>query len=220
MADAISQIGASGDARTEKAKTSLAADFDAFLLLLTTQLKHQDPLSPLEPTEFTGQLVQFASVEQQIKANENMEKLVSIQNAALASSIISFVGTDVEADGSQVPLQNGQAKFTYTLSKAAKNVVITLTDENGRMVLTKPGERDPGLHTFKWDGKDSNGALLKDGPYRVSVTPIGFDDAPVAATVRVFGHVTGVSMNNGTNLDVGGVTIPLDKIIKITEAED
>ena len=220
MADAVNALAASGtEAQTTKAKSTLAADFDAFLLLLTTQLKHQDPLSPLEPTEFTSQLVQFASVEQQITANENLEKLVGIQNAALASSIIGFVGTDVEAEGSFVPLQDGAAKFTYDLSSNAKTVVISLTDENGKVTLTKTGENTAGLHEFLWDGKDMNGQLATDGPYQVSVTAIGFDDEVVSTNVHVFGHVTGVSMANGTNLNVGGVEIPLEKIISITEPE-
>ena len=80
MADAISSLDttqASANGQAGKAKASLAADFDAFLLLLTTQLKNQDPLSPMEPTEFTSQLVQFASVEQQINTNRSLGQLIA-----------------------------------------------------------------------------------------------------------------------------------------------
>jgi flagellar basal-body rod modification protein FlgD len=221
MADVVSALAPTGtETQTTKAKSTLAADFDAFLLLLTTQLKHQDPLSPIEPTEFTSQLVQFASVEQQITANENLEKLVGIQNAALASSIIGFVGTDIEAEGSFVPVQDGTAKFTYDLSNNAKTVVISLTDANGKVVLTKTGQNTAGLHEFLWDGKNMSGQQVADGPYHVSVTALGFDDSIVNTNVKIFGHVTGVSMANGTTLNVGGVEIPLDKILTITEADD
>ena len=217
MAEAISAVGEQAQGQTAKAKSTLAADFDAFLLLLTTQLKHQDPLSPLEPTEFTSQLVQFASVEQQITANENLEKLIGIQNASLASSIIGFVGTDVEYEGSELPLQDGQGKFTYDLSKNAKNVVITISDSAGKLILTKAGERTPGLHEFNWDGKDMNDLLVNDGAYRVTVSPIGFDDEPITTNVHVFGHITGVSLADGTKLNAGDVHIPLEKVISITE---
>jgi flagellar basal-body rod modification protein FlgD len=209
-ADAAVASGQSG-----KAKTSLAADFDAFLLLLTTQLKNQDPLSPMEPTEFTSQLVQFASVEQQINANENLEKLVGIQNATLAASIIGFVGTDVEADVGDLPLQDSEGKFSYTLDKQAKNVVITISDADGNLVLTKAGELGAGRHEFTWDGKDNDGVLKPDGVYKVSVSPIGFDDEVVTADVTVYAHITGVDMANGTNLDADGVSIPLDKVLTI-----
>jgi flagellar basal-body rod modification protein FlgD len=220
MADAVNALAASGtETQSTKAKSTLAADFDAFLLLLTTQLKHQDPLSPLEPTEFTSQLVQFASVEQQITANENLEKLVGIQNAALASSIIGFVGTDIEAEGTQVPLQDGTGKFTYELSKNAKNVIITITDTSGKVVLAKAGDNTAGLHEFIWDGKNTSGQPVADGAYNLSVSAIGFEDEAVTTTVHIFGHVTGVSMANGTSLNVGGAEIPLEKIISITEPE-
>ena len=86
-------------------KNTLAGDFDSFLLLLTTQLQNQDPLSPLEPTEFTGQLVQFASVEQQINTNATMEDLLKVQNSSLSATVVGFIGTDIEADGTSVPLQ-------------------------------------------------------------------------------------------------------------------
>ena len=222
MADPITALDANAgiaNGQSGKNKVSLAADFDAFLLLLTTQLKNQDPLSPIEPTEFTSQLVQFASVEQQINANENLEKLVGIQNATLAASIIGFVGTDVEADGGDLPLQDHEGKFSYTLDKQAKNVVITISDSDGKLVYTKAGERAPGRHEFTWDGKSNDDVLLPDGAYKVSVSPIGNGDEVVTAKVTVFGHITGVDMSKGTNLDASGVSIPLDKVLTIRDPE-
>jgi flagellar basal-body rod modification protein FlgD len=222
MADPITALDANSgvaNGQSSKAKTSLAADFDAFLLLLTTQLKNQDPLSPMEPTEFTSQLVAFASVEQQINANENLEKLVGIQNATLAASIIGFVGTNVEAEGGELPLQNGEGKFSYTLDKQAKNVVITISDSDGNLVFTQAGERAPGRHEFTWDGKDADGIQQPDGAYKVTVSPIGNNDEVVTATVTVYARITGVDMANGTNLDADGVSIPLDKVLTIKDPD-
>jgi flagellar basal-body rod modification protein FlgD len=222
MADPISSLdsnAAVANGQSGKAKSSLAADFDAFLLLLTTQLKNQDPLSPMEPTEFTSQLVAFAGVEQQINANENLEKLVGIQNATLAASIIGFVGTNVEAEGNQFPLQDHVGKFSYTLDKQAKNVVITISDEDGNLVFSKAGERAAGRHEFTWDGKDADGIVQPDGAYKVTVTPVGDNQEVVTATTTIYARITGVDMANGTNLDAEGVTIPLDKILTIKDSE-
>lgn len=206
-------------AQTQAGKTSLAGDFNSFLTLLTTQLKNQDPLSPMDPSQFTQQLVGFAQVEQQLNTNTDLDKLVGIQNASLASSIIGFVGTDVEANGDGgLPLQNGSAKFTYNLSDNAKNVVITVTDDTGKVMFTKAGEITKGDHEVDWDGKDQLGAQAPDGQYHVSVTPVGFDGATApTVTTKVFGHITGVSMDNGTTLMAGETPIPLDKIISITD---
>jgi flagellar basal-body rod modification protein FlgD len=129
MVDAVTALNQNPvESKAASAASGLAGDLDSFLLLLTTQLQNQDPLSPLEPTEFTGQLVQFASVEQQIAANSTMEALLAVQNSSLAASVVGFIGTDVEANGSTLPLQNGEASFTYTLANNAKANVITILD--------------------------------------------------------------------------------------------
>ncbi len=105
-----------------------------------------------------------------------------------------------------------------SLSKNSQNTIITLTDQSGKVVLTKAGERTAGSHEFIWDGKDMSGLPVDDGAYNLSVTAIGFEDEPITTKVHVFGHVTGVSMANGTKLDLGGVEIPLEKILTITES--
>ena len=149
----VEAIGTGTPTEANKARASLAGDMDAFLLLLVTQLKNQDPLSPLEPTEFTNQLVNFAGVEQQIATNDNIEKLLSVQNAALASAVIGFVGREVVADTSgKLPLQNGEATFEYTLGSSASNVVMTISDDNGGILFTKAGNTGVGKHEVTWDG--------------------------------------------------------------------
>ena len=121
MVDAVTALNQTPvESKAEQSANTLAGDLDSFLLLLTTQLQNQDPLSPLEPTEFTGQLVQFASVEQQIATNSTMEDLLAVQNASLAASVVGFIGTTVEATGSTLPLQEGEANFSYTLASNTK----------------------------------------------------------------------------------------------------
>lgn len=216
----IESIGTETQTASSSAKQTLAGDMNAFLLLLTTQLKNQDPLSPLEPTEFTSQLVQFASVEQQIATNDNMEKLLQIENSVLASTVVGFIGSEVTADiGGQLPLQNGEAKFEYTLTNSAANVVMTISDANGRIVFTKAGATSPGTHEVTWDGKDGNGQAMPDGAYNVSITPIAFPGSTISHTSRVKAVITGVSMANGTTtMEANDVPIPLEKIETVRKA--
>jgi len=181
-------------------------------------VQHQDPLSPLEPTEFTGQLVQFASVEQSIATNKHMEDLLAVQNASLASSVVGFIGTEVEAEINNLPVQDGEAHFNYTLSDNAKNVVIAIMDDKGNIKHTKAGELAAGTHDYTWDGKDANGVQVPDGAYIVSVTPIGFTDEPVAVKTVIKADITGVSMESGsTMLDADGVLIPLEQVLTVNE---
>ena len=216
----VESIGTATETASGKARATLAGDMDAFLLLLTTQLQNQDPLSPLEPTEFTEQLVQFASVEQQIATNENMEKLLKVQNASLASSVVGFIGTEVLTENTgQLPLHNGEAKFEYTLSNNASNVVMSITDETGRVVFTKAGETGAGAHEVIWDGKDGNGRPMPDGPYNLSITPIAHPGSTISHTSKINAVITGVSMANGeTTMEANGVIIPLDKIETVRKA--
>ena len=218
----VEAIGTGTPTEASKARSTLAGDMDAFLLLLTTQLKNQDPLSPLEPTEFTNQLVNFASVEQQIATNDNMEKLLNVQNAALASAVIGFVGREVVADTTgKLPLQNGEATFEYTLGSSASNVVMTISDDNGRVLFTKAGETGVGKHEITWDGKDGQGRTMPDGSYNLSITPLAFSGETIEHTSRVKAVITGISLANGeTKMDASGVTIPFEKIETVTKAGD
>src|ERR687895_765063 len=103
---------ASAAASTVTSKT-MASNFDQFLRLLTTQLKNQNPLDPLDTNQFTQQLVQFAQVEQQISMNTSLSTLIALQQATQTSAAMSFLGTTVEVEGSTTRLQGGQATWTY-----------------------------------------------------------------------------------------------------------
>ena len=93
---------------------TLASNFTTFLQLLTTQLKNQNPLDPLDTNQFTQQLVQFAQVEQQLKSNDQLAALVSLQKTAQQTQALGFVGMTVAVDG-QVrhtwPVSTGKAGY-------------------------------------------------------------------------------------------------------------
>src|SRR5271169_6527884 len=113
--------GSSGASAAQAAGTSasqqLAGNFDTFLQLLTTQLQNQDPLDPLDTNEFTQQLVEFASVEQQINMNTNLQTLISMQQTSEATSALQFLGTNVTVSGSTATLSNATGSpATWTFS--------------------------------------------------------------------------------------------------------
>src|SRR5258705_432041 len=95
----------------DDALASLSGDYSNFLTLLTTQLKNQDPLSPMDAPQFPQQLVQFSAVEQQINGNKKLDQLIGLQSTANAYGAVGFVGTTIAADSNDVPLQGGKSKF-------------------------------------------------------------------------------------------------------------
>src|SRR6202035_5510495 len=90
---------------------TIAGNFNTFLQLLTTQLQNQNPLDPLDTNQFTSQLVQFAGVEQQLKMNDQLTSLVSLQQTAQTTAALSFVGKTVGINGSTAQLANNQAQW-------------------------------------------------------------------------------------------------------------
>ena len=116
---------------SENAEKTLSESFDTFLTLLTTQLRYQDPLEPMDSAEFTHQLVQFSQVEQSISTNTNLEKLLGYQGANQAVAAISYIGTSVEALSNALPLVDGSATMNYVLAEKAESARILIYDAAG-----------------------------------------------------------------------------------------
>jgi len=195
------------------AKTTLAQNYDSFLKLLTTQLQHQDPLSPMDSNQFVSQLVQFSQVEQAIATNSNLEKMIGIENSNQTTAALGYIGNTVEASGGSAPLQDGKAQFSYTL-KAAGNTEIVITDQNGSAVAVANGESAAGKHNFVWDGKMLDGSTAPAGVYNIQI--VGADGKPLSVDTTGFGKVTGVeSGTNGLVLDLDGVQVPVANILSV-----
>src|ERR1043165_493432 len=96
---------------------TIAGNFQTFLTLLTTQLQNQNPLDPLDTNQFTAQLVQFAQVEQQLKSNDQLATLVSLQQTAQNTSALEYVGQTVDVDGNTTVLKNGEATWQLSVPK-------------------------------------------------------------------------------------------------------
>src|SRR6187455_2550079 len=131
-------------------KGTLAGNFQTFLTLLTTQLKNQNPLDPLDTNQFTAQLVQFAQVEQQLKQNDQLATLVSLQKTAQNTAALEFVGQTVSVDGATAPLQNGAATWDLTVPKPA-TATVNIKSATGQTVYTTDTTMNAGRQTFTWD---------------------------------------------------------------------
>ncbi len=202
--------------KSAQAREKLSSDFDAFLTMLTTQLKNQDPLSPMDSTEFTNQLVQFAQVEQQISANANLESLLLYQEAATLASSTNYLDRKVGYEGTGIALQDGTAEFSFRLDTAADKTTITILDTSGKAVRTMVGETAAGTHNLTWDGLNDQGERMPDGAYRLEVTAIDGEKNAVETTTTAVGRVTDVIPNEGEiMLSVGGVLVPIDTVYTV-----
>jgi flagellar basal-body rod modification protein FlgD len=197
------------------AASQLAGNFDEFLQLLTTQLQNQDPLSPMDANQFTQELVQFSSVEQQIQTNTSLNTLISLQQNAQVTSALGFLGHSVVVNGSVAQLNNGQASWNYTVSKPA-TATINIMDSSGAVVYSTTQAVQPGQQTFTWNGQSTNGNLMTSGSYTISITAIDANGQPVGVATQAQGLVSGVDVSsNPPALLINGQSYPLNQILQI-----
>lgn len=218
MVDAVSGIGSTSPALSNS-QTGLADNFEMFLTLLTEQMKNQDPLNPLDSTQFVNQLVDFSSVEQQIAQNQNLENLLLLQSAAAQSASVSYIGRVATALTPQAMLQEGEASWEYTVPDEVHSSSIIIRDENDRIVARRDGETTAGSHDFTWDGLGDGGAALEDGVYSLEVIAQNADGDNVDVNIQAAARVTGVDLSGSEVIvEMGGIRVPLSSVMSIKDA--
>jgi flagellar basal-body rod modification protein FlgD len=187
------QTQATGD------RTRLSDNYDTFLILLTAQLQNQDPLAPMDSTQFTQQLVQFSQVEQQIRTNEQLEGLVGQYQAASAGAALSYLGKDAIIEADETYLAGGEANWAYRLPEAATSLTITVKDSSGRTVYeTETADRGAGEHLFSWDGKKTDGTTMPDGVYTIEIEAENAAGTEITPTISVRETIMGVDFSGDT----------------------
>jgi flagellar basal-body rod modification protein FlgD len=197
---------------------TLAGNFQTFLTLLTTQLQNQDPLSPLDTNQFTQQLVQFASVEQQLKTNSQLTTLVSLQQTAQSTQALGFVGKTAVVDGSTAALTNASATWDLSVPTNS-NVNISITNSTGQTVFTGDYAVSAGNNLpFTWDGKGSDGTQWPDGSYRLTATAADSVGNPVAVSSQIQGVVNSVDLTQSPPLlSINGQNYTVSQIKSIAQ---
>lgn len=203
---------------TSKATAALSENFETFLILLTTQLRNQDPLAPVDSTEFISQLSQFAAVEQAISTNRNLEFLLDLVRAQQAASAVNYLGKTIEIEGDTGLLRDGQTEWRYTLFDDAAATTITVTNEAGEMVFSGPGETTAGDHIFHWNGLSNEHEPQPDGLYRIEVSARDEQGGLIAVTTALGGVVSAIETIDGQQmLVVGDKLIPLAGVTLVRE---
>ena len=198
-------------------QASLNQTYSQFLTLLTTQLKHQDPTSPMDTSQFTSQLVSFSQVEQQLKTNASLSQLVTLAGNNQTSLGLSYIGLNVNTQGNQFgfdPSKNASVTVGYNLSASAASNTINVLDSSGNVVYATAGSLNSGANSFTWNGVESNGTKAPAGTYTVQVTALDATKNPVSVTTQVPGTVTGMqTASDGTvELVIGSQLVPLANV--------
>ncbi len=194
----------------------IASNFTTFLQLLTTQLKNQNPLDPLDTNQFTQQLVQFAQVEQQMKSNEQLAALVSMDKAAQQTTALAYVGANVVVDGSTSNVVDGKGNWSFNVTKPATATVTIKDDLTGQTAYTGTFAVNPGNQAFSWDGRGNDGKQWADGNYTLSATAVDANKQSVAISTEVTAVVDSVDLTQDPPLlSINGQNFTLNKIKRI-----
>ena len=199
--------------------TTLAGNFQTFLTLLTTQLQNQNPLDPLDTNQFTQQLVQFAGVEQQLKTNDSLSQLVTLQKITQATEALGFVGKTALVDGSTATMTKSSA--TWHLNVPTDSTVeISIANSSGQTVFTGKYSTAAGSDIpFTWNGQGNDGTQWPDGKYTISATGKDVANNNVGVAAQVQGTISSVDLTQSPpllNIDGNSYTLSQVKSIIAT----
>jgi len=207
--------------RTSNSSAQLAEDFDDFLVLLTTQLQNQDPLSPMDSTEFTNQLVSFAGVEQSINTNQKLDNLVSLGVGDSFSAALNYVGLDISYVSAETYF-DGQTPLNidYAISGDSVDTTINIYNQGGDLVYQQKVSDDQNVESFVWDGTRTGGGTAPSGTYTVRVDALDYENQALETSTVVSGHVSGIETQNGTTfLLVGERAVSIGNVINVNEGK-
>lgn len=166
---AAALVGATAKTATDETKKA-TVDYESFLKLLTAQLRNQDPLAPMDATQFMTQLAQLSTVEQSMKSNETLTQVLDTLKSSGMRMDMAFLGRKVEVASNSLPLVDGKADTAYTVAGTPASVKIEVLNAAGNVVQTAAGALQTGRQTYSWNGKTAAGATAPDGLYTVRIT--------------------------------------------------
>lgn len=220
MVDAVTTTNNATN-RINSGTAMLASNFETFLALLTSQLKNQDPLSPVDSNQFTAQLTQMAGVEQQLLTNELLKSLVSAQGGGSLESAANYIGKEATAAWSATKFTDGEAAWSYEIAANAASAKLEVVDGSGNVVWSGDApDKTTGVHEFSWDGEATRGNDGEEGQvYSLRVVAKDASGGAIDAQVLTQGRVTGVEMYDGeVFLTVGNSILPMSSLIALEEA--
>ena len=190
---------------------------DEFMKLLLAQLKNQDPLKPMDGTDFAAQLAQFSSLEQLTNLNTAIQTQSVNQMTLGYAQSVNMIGKEVVAAGNTVTANGGSTDLSYNLASDAQSVTISILDKNGKLVTTlKESAQKAGMNKTTWDC-----SAVEKGDYTYQVTATDSSDGLVTADTMAAGLVTAVHFRNNQILaTVNGREVSLSDITSIKQPDN
>ncbi len=209
---------------SDSISNSKSADLnkDDFLKLLMTQMQHQDPLNPMDNTEFLSQLSQFSQLEQIYNVNQNIQDLAASQNSSRDMLLGNLLGKTAKVDASDIYLKDqDNISINYDLADSAEKVTVNIYDADRNLVRTIQAIQQPsGQQKLDWDGKDNDKKDLPEGTYSIEVTANN-KGALSFISPYLMGPVNEVIFSQGNEplIQIENQNVPISKVLQISMAQ-
>lgn len=219
--DTLGTSTIAGEESTTKTERKKTLGKDSFLTLLLAQLKYQNPLSPMESTDFSAQLAAFSSLDELFKINDNLKLLQVTKNNETRENFLDYIGKEIKSDDDSIALNNGVAFGGSYILEEMGDASITIFDEEGLEIRTiYRNDQEAGIHDVRFDGRDNNGAPVPDGMYSFTVRAFDKEGAAVGVSPGLSGRVTSVTYAAGIPyLTVGDHLVNPENIIEVSAGE-
>lgn len=212
----VSGSGATSTSATDKATDNAEQLRTQFLNILLTQMQNQNPLDPMDTKEFTGQLAQFSSLEQQINTNSKLDSLLTSMQSNAATSAFGYIGQTAELNSKLSVVEDGGVNWNYAINSAASKVNIKITDSTGKVLYSKDDTNIPsGTYSLKALVADLSDKVPDGTVLGLTVTASDETGAAVRTDISTVVKVDGVeSSANGIDLRSGGLLFSLDDVLR------
>ena len=179
----------------EETSAAISSDFETFLKMLTVQMQNQDPLNPIESSDYAVQLATFSGVEQQVQTNDLLKSLASQMGVMGMAQISGWVGMEARTDA---PVQFDGAPITLAPAPnvSADQAFLIVRDASGSVVQTS--EIPVSSDNVDWAGVDDNGNPFPSGPYTFELENFAYDEYLSTTPVESYGHIS-EARADGTN---------------------
>lgn len=202
-------------ANTSRSRTSaLTSDFDTFLKMLTAQARNQDPLKPIESSEYASQLAQFSMVEQQVQTNDLLSDVAQALGAGRLDQMSDWVGSDVQA-ATDFRFDGESVEIATIAEPTADRAELVIRNANGTEVARIPVPANEA--EYDWTGVDSAGSALPHGTYSATLVSYSGRDRLASTPAAAYSQVVEVQMRGDevTLILDSGATVPADSISNI-----
>jgi flagellar basal-body rod modification protein FlgD len=197
----------------------VGADFDMFLKLLVTQMQNQDPLKPMDSTEYTQQLAQYSQVEQTVKQTTALNDILSQLSTQSLTQANALIGREVELDSNVSGLAGkNAAQWGYQASRAVATIEMTVKDASGVTMSTSTVDADGPAGRLAWNGTTKSGGTAKDGAYTLTAVARDAFGVEVPVTLTSVGKVATVEAKGGlVTLGVNGQQVPMARLVRLAD---